>query len=744
MLRLERFGPFKLQEIELAPLTILFGPNGAGKSTVLDAIEEALTLSGGGPGGRDSSSAVVYATLDDCSIPGSSDERIMRHVLWKNLEGFDDRRWSLTDPYADCPSLENLLVRKGTEMIQSGPHGTREARTRIAAHLLSHSVLAFGGLQGDTDGSWGLVCIASLDEVAEFADMIDGPIVAGETEHEVSDAYFDTDDDELLIAVKMLRSGHDAIVTKEWAGPQGSAAGNPLVHSRSPLNTIRPLPLRLDFEPVTLDFELEEFAGRIAARLTSSNRHTDDMAWLTVSHPPEFSSTDESNNEQHVVSAQTWAGIANAMERASYRLVPRDSDEHVVSPLIRSAVERIASHANSIAPKFLVEDSQIDIEILDPSKWKPNAPRIHTTMHQNGMKVPLARVGSGIARWAAYSIRLACQELLDGSVIGDPSMKSGVMSHKGVQYLMQDEATTYAEVSTLEVLPGNLDVVLLIDEPEAHLHPRAVASVGEWLIDIAPRVTSVVVATHHPSLFNLRASNIQKHVVFKKGRRSSSEPWDSASEDLVAQLASDIGLTSGDLFMMSRYVLFVEGPHDLVILEELFGEVLRGSSIRLLPLHGAHNISLLATSDIVWQMGIPIGVLTDDTNIDGVTNGERSSHMDKLVDRMLREVKAEGRTVDAFGLALDDVLFYLDDEVTATFAKEGFPGWRAARTIWGEKDQPSSLTANGSKFKGWVTSTYGLDLDRDSVRSMARKCKAEGKIPEELAKVVADVVSRTL
>lgn len=743
-LRLDKFGPFNFQEIDLAPLTILFGPNGAGKSTVLDAIEEALTLSGGGPGGWDSSSAVVYATLDDRSIPGSSDERIMRHVLWKNLESINDNKPSFTDPYADCPSLAILMLRKATEMIQSGPHGTLKARTRIAAHLLGHSVLAFGGLQRDTDGSWGLVCFASLDEVAEFAEMIDRPIVADKTEHEATDPYFDADDDELLMAVKMLRSGEDAIVTKEWVWPERAEAGKPLGHSETLLGKIRPLPMRLDFEPVTLDLALEGFVSRIAERLTSSHRHPNDVPWLIVSHPPEFELTDESDNERHVVSAQAWGEIASAKERASYRLVPREFDEYVVSPLIRSAVERIASHANSVAPKFLTQDSQIDIEILNPSKWEPGAPRLRTTMHQKGMKVPLARVGSGIARWASYSIRLACQELLNGTVIGDPSMESGVMSHKGIKYVVQDLATTYAGVAALEVLPGNLDVVLLIDEPEAHLHPRAVASVGEWLLDIAPRVASVVVATHHSSLFNLRAPNIQKHVVLKKGKTSSSEPWDPASEDLVAQLASDIGLTPGDLFMMSRYVLFVEGPHDLVILEEFFGELLRGSSLRLLPLHGAHNISLLATSEIVWQMGIPIGVLTDDTNIDGVKRGERSSHMDKLVDRMLREAKAEGRTVDTFGLALDDVLFYLDDEVTATFAKEGFPGWSAARTIWGERDQPATLTANGSKFKEWVTSTYGLRLDRDSVRNMARKCKEEGRIPEELSRVVAAIVSKTL
>ncbi len=97
-----------------------------------------------------------------------------------------------------------------------------------------------------------------------------------------------------------------------------------------------------------------------------------------------------------------------------------------------------------------------------------------------------------------------------------------------------------------------------------------------------------------------------------------------------------------------------------------------------------------------------------------------------------------------FGLTLDDVLFYLDDEVTVTFAKEGFPGWSAAKTIWGNREQLVTITANGSKFKEWVTSTYGLGLDGDSVRNMARKCKEEGKIPEELSAVVAAIISKTL
>jgi hypothetical protein len=376
-------------------------------------------------------------------------------------------------------------------------------------------------------------------------------------------------------------------------------------------------------------------------------------------------------------------------------------------------------------------------------------------MNENGRKFPLASVGSGIARWASYSIRLACQELLDGTIAGDPNTDAMLLEDdfsddemspfvvELPERISYDGATPYDEIAALRILPSKLDVVLLLDEPEAHLHPRAVASIGEWLLDIAPRVASVVVATHHPALFNLRGIGLQKHVVLRSQGTSVVEPWNPASEELVDQLAHQIGLTAGDLFVMSRFVLFVEGAHDVVILEEFFGDLFRGSMVRLVPLRGAYNISLLATSDIVWQMGIPIGVLTDGTNVERVMRGEPLNHVEKLVERMLRECKAENRDVAAFGLDLDDILFYLDDQITATFASETFPGWSKALTIWQEIDQPADSTASGTKFKKWITKTYGLPLDPDSVRDIAKKCKEAGNIPEELFTKVSKIWSKT-
>lgn len=248
--------------------------------------------------------------------------------------------------------------------------------------------------------------------------------------------------------------------------------------------------MRLDFDFVTLDLELEGLVGRIAALLTPSSGHFHDVPWLIVNHRAKDESIDESMNNPGVVSTLPGVQVTHNGAPAIDRPDPPKFDEYVVSPLIRNAVERIASRANLIAPSFITDDYQIGIDVIDPSKWGPGAPRLRVTMIQNGMTAPLSRAGSGIARWASLSIRLACQELLATIMIGDPSMDSMVTSYMGVAHLRREATVAYAAVAALEPInkEHNLDVVLLIDEPEAHLHPRAVVSVGQWLIDISPNV----------------------------------------------------------------------------------------------------------------------------------------------------------------------------------------------------------------------------------------------------------------
>jgi len=46
-------------------------------------------------------------------------------------------------------------------------------------------------------------------------------------------------------------------------------------------------------------------------------------------------------------------------------------------------------------------------------------------------------------------------------------------------------------------------------------------------------------------------------------------------DDSVAETAGELGITKGDLLLMTRLVLFIEGRHDVIILSEWFGNELR-------------------------------------------------------------------------------------------------------------------------------------------------------------------------
>ena len=44
--------------------------------------------------------------------------------------------------------------------------------------------------------------------------------------------------------------------------------------------------------------------------------------------------------------------------------------------------------------------------------------------------------------------------------------------------------------------------VLVIDEPEVHLHPLAQSQVADWLVEMSQRATQVITASHSPQILN--------------------------------------------------------------------------------------------------------------------------------------------------------------------------------------------------------------------------------------------------
>jgi hypothetical protein len=205
-------------------------------------------------------------------------------------------------------------------------------------------------------------------------------------------------------------------------------------------------------------------------------------------------------------------------------------------------------------------------------------------------------------------------------------------------------------------------------------------------------------------------------------------------DDRLAEAASELGITQGDLLLMTRLAVFAEGPHDVIILREWFGNELRDAGIRVFPAHGGDNFQKLLTtkpglvgSEIIDALGIRIAVISD----------RSPNRVGPAVKRLLHEAELAGREVTSVDLSKDDILYYLDDQACRDQAP-GFPGWHAARDAY---DTAPGRVRRDKKFKKWVSDTYQLDLSRENVRRLAAECERQGRIPAELTQAIKQLTA---
>jgi hypothetical protein len=258
-----------------------------------------------------------------------------------------------------------------------------------------------------------------------------------------------------------------------------------------------------------------------------------------------------------------------------------------------------------------------------------------------------------------------------------------------------------------------------------HLHPAAIASVRDWLTGLAQTAATVLVASHSPILLNGDSQLVNRVLVLAAEEGTQLQTLSGAWADDLARVKGELGLTAGDLLLMTRLAVFVEGPHDVIVLDTWFGEELRSAGIRIFPIHGAKHLQHLLDSEIVAALGIRIATLTDQTDVPRARSGRPVTGGERAVTRLLREAKRSGVHVKAVGCSQPDILCYLDEEVCRRAAPK-FPGWRTAFDA-------ARKAGQAAEWKHWVSSRYGLDLSRENIRRLALECKEQRLISPELA-----------
>ena len=287
---------------------------------------------------------------------------------------------------------------------------------------------------------------------------------------------------------------------------------------------------------------------------------------------------------------------------------------------------------------------------------------------------------------------------------------------------------------------------LFFDEPEAGVHRTAEADLAlclnsdSWLRTTQPRTylssdhgRTIVVATHSPEFLGLANANLL-HV--DGGQARQIGPVDRASLALL-------GLRPSDLLSRIKTFLLVEGEHEKIVFETLFGEELNQLRVGLVVARGGKNMKDIFDSQVLFDFSdARIVALLD--NIDAgrvhslwnrakdlAATGQvdeagalvrselprQGSGENRFLSQFLTRALEGGEheRVGAWGLQKEDIVLYLPTEAFGI------------RRTW--DDALSAFDASaGVSLKPWLSKKYGADFSLENVRKAAESLD---HIPED-------------
>lgn len=151
--------------------------------------------------------------------------------------------------------------------------------------------------------------------------------------------------------------------------------------------------------------------------------------------------------------------------------------------------------------------------------------------------------------------------------------------------------------------------LILIDEPETHLHPSGIRDLGKELLKVGEE-NYVFLATHSP--FIIDKSHKDRHYIVKKNSKAITEivrikDSDNIIDDEVLNMAFGINVFKD---LMNPHRVLVEGASDKVILQKGFARLGR-KDIGITNGHGS-NIDTLASKMNYDNISILVVVDDDD------------------------------------------------------------------------------------------------------------------------------------
>lgn len=356
--------------------------------------------------------------------------------------------------------------------------------------------------------------------------------------------------------------------------------------------------------------------------------------------------------------------VDEAVPEDRWRLLD-DGRSISLSEDVATLLESIEQRANAVAPRFLQERGSIRITAHTPtsSGVRPGV-AIRFQLADEGSEVDYRHLGAGLRRWLGASVQVACTEL---------GRRSGRLRRTVER--------------RLRIVP---EVVLLVDEPELHLHPDAQRDIAEWLVQRHREGALVLAASHSPALLDLPSQLASLVAVVRTAGQTTLYDMTSDVLDAVDDLAGALGFDRHSWLHAVRGVLVVEGEHDLRIIRHFCGREFAEARVLPLPLRGSGNVMAMIESEFLGRAHVPMRVVFDHTSADAFRRNEmpdraRTPEERKLV-QFLHERRA-GMDVEPIPYEEPDILCALPSSaVRRAYPDARFDGWQDLIEAWTTMD----------------------------------------------------------
>lgn len=250
--------------------------------------------------------------------------------------------------------------------------------------------------------------------------------------------------------------------------------------------------------------------------------------------------------------------------------------------------------------------------------------------------------------------------------------------------------------------------LILIEEPETHLHPSAIRNLMEVIMKYSEQ-TQVFFSTHSPStLLNFKVENIY---LVKRNDDNNTIVKDLSYRD-INSIIEELGIIPSDFFNRD-ILLFVEGKYDIAILEAFLGKVQDNAhNICIIPLDGWTKIKYQVNARVIKELQVKpklFAILDGDIE-------KRQSEKEKL-DNLKEELNLPEENI--YTLERGEIESYLLD------AEAWFKTWPKL-----------SKKISRDKLKKRFNRIIKSSRQKEEMRSLMSELNLE-QFTEELARLIA-------